>query len=306
VSVTYAWDYENRLVSLTDGHTMSFSYDGDGLRQSRTVDGTATQFVYDGVRLLKELDGNGATQTTYSLASIGDEWESLISDRTTSASRWYAFDALGTTRALTAAAGSVADTFTDDAWGNTLQASDPEATPHQYVGKLGYYTDAASGLQLLTQRYYDPVVGTFVSEDPVRDGGNWYAYVSARPTDFLDPEGLGGHTKGKRPSTHDKHTGRRAGDPEKGDARRAEPTHRPTQEERNRARNQERRESYREMAEQAAREAAEALARARDTMRAQMEAMDAYMRRNAPPPVAAVWCACGVFMVGCGCVVLAL
>jgi len=85
--VTYAWDYENRLVSLTDGHTMSFSYDGDGLRQSRTVDGTATQFVYDGVRLLKELDGNGATQTTYSLASIGDEWESLISDRTTSASR---------------------------------------------------------------------------------------------------------------------------------------------------------------------------------------------------------------------------
>jgi len=60
------------------------------------------------------------------------------------------------------------------------------------------------------------------------------------------------------------------------------------------------------MAEQAAREAAEALARVRDTLRAQMEAMDAYMRRNAPPPVAAVWCACGVFMVGCGCVVLAL
>jgi len=306
VTTTYAYNHDNRMTALHDGATLTFSYNGDGLRQSRTVDGTTTQYAYDGVRLLKEFDAAGATETSYTLAPLGDEWYPLLSDRKAGASRFYAFDALGTTRALTADSQLPTAVWTDDAYGNLLSATDPAATPHQYLGKLGYHTDAASGLQLLTQRYYDPVVGTFVSEDPVRDGGNWYAYVSARPTDFLDPEGLGGHTKGKRPSTHDKHTGRRAGDPEKGDARRAEPTHRPTQEERNRARNQERRESYREMAEQAAREAAEALARVRDTMRAQMEAMDAYMRRNAPPPVAAVWCACGVFMVGCGCVVLAL
>ena len=154
------------------------------------MDGTTTQYAYDGVRLLKELDANGATQMTYTLAPLGDEWYPLVSDRASGASRFYAFDALGTTRALTADSQLPTAVWTDDAYGNVLSATDPAATPHQYLGKLGYHTDAASGLQLLTQRYYDPVVGTFVSEDPVRDGGNWYAYVSGAPTRAVDPVGL--------------------------------------------------------------------------------------------------------------------
>jgi len=160
------------------------------LRQSRTVNGATTQYAYDGVRLLKELDAAGATQTSYTLAPLGDEWYPLVSDRKAGASRFYAFDALGTTRALTNQSQLTTHQFTDDAYGNLLSAPDPTATPHQNIGKLGYYADAASGLQLLTQRYYDPAVGRFVTEDPVREGGNWYAYVGARPVTEVDPTGL--------------------------------------------------------------------------------------------------------------------
>jgi len=190
VTVTHGWNYENKLVSLTDGHTMSFSYNGDGLRQTRTVDGTTTQYVYDGVRLLKELDANGATQTTYTLAPMGDdEWYPLLSDRASGASRFYAFDALGTTRALSDQQSAVSAVFTDDAWGNVLSASDPDATPHQYIGKLGYYADVASGLNLLTQRHYDSGVGGFASQDPVAHGLNWWQYASSAPSTATDPAG---------------------------------------------------------------------------------------------------------------------
>jgi len=189
VTTTYAYNHDNRLTELHDGATLTFTYNGDGLRQSRTVDGTTTQYAYDGVRLLQELDANGATQTTYTLAPLGDEWYPLLSDRKAGASRFYAFDALGTTRALTNQSQLTTHQFTDDAYGNVLSATDPAATPHQYIGKLGYYADAGSGLQLLTQRYYDPAVGRFVTEDPLRDDQNWCIYDSGNPVQQVDPSG---------------------------------------------------------------------------------------------------------------------
>jgi len=189
VTVTMGWNYDNKMVSLTDGSTLSFTYNGDGLRQSKTVDGTTTRFVYSGVRLVQETNSAGTTQATYTLAPMGGDWEPLVSHRKSGASRFYAFDALGTTRALTDGSEDVAAVFTDDAWGNVLSASDSSATAHQYVGRYGYYLDGASGLQLLTQRYYDAAVGRFVSEDPVRDGQEWYAYAGCRPLAQVDPHG---------------------------------------------------------------------------------------------------------------------
>ncbi|PIY43432.1 MAG: hypothetical protein COZ06_22910, partial [Armatimonadetes bacterium CG_4_10_14_3_um_filter_66_18] len=76
--------------------TLSFTYNGGGLRQSKTADGTTTRFLYDGVRLLAETDANGTITRSYTLAPIGGEWYPLVSDRSGAASRWYAFDALGT------------------------------------------------------------------------------------------------------------------------------------------------------------------------------------------------------------------
>lgn len=56
----------------------------------------------------------------------------------------------------------------------------------QYCGE---YTDLCSGLIYLRNRYYDPSIGRFISEDPVKDGLNWYVYCGNDPVNNIDPLG---------------------------------------------------------------------------------------------------------------------
>jgi RHS repeat-associated protein len=60
------------------------------------------------------------------------------------------------------------------------------------VGYTGHADDAESGLTYAQARYYDPVVGRFLSPDPVRlaDDFNLYAYVGNNPINATDPTGL--------------------------------------------------------------------------------------------------------------------
>ncbi|MEP0766097.1 MAG: hypothetical protein HRF45_06085, partial [Fimbriimonadia bacterium] len=47
-SDTFGWDYEDRMVEATvNSVTSTFAYRGDGLRDSRTVGMTTTQFTWD-------------------------------------------------------------------------------------------------------------------------------------------------------------------------------------------------------------------------------------------------------------------
>ncbi len=73
-----------------------------------------------------------------------------------------------------------------DAFGNQTTTSN-NANPFRYCGE---YYDAETGLIYLRARYYDSAVGAFVSEDPIKDGLNWYAYCGADPVMFVDYSGL--------------------------------------------------------------------------------------------------------------------
>jgi len=106
---------------------------------------------------------------------------------------YYHFDALGSTRLLTDAMGTVTDTYAYDAWGNLMAHNGTTAQPYQFVGQLGYYThwqDANLTLLQLGVRFYDPEIGRFGQRDPIQDGMNWYAYVRNSPVSWVDPAGL--------------------------------------------------------------------------------------------------------------------
>jgi hypothetical protein len=45
-------------------------------------------------------------------------------------------------------------------------------------------------LQLKGERWYSPDLGRFVSEDPIQDGSNWYAFAGNNPVTYADPTGL--------------------------------------------------------------------------------------------------------------------
>jgi RHS repeat-associated protein len=62
-------------------------------------------------------------------------------------------------------------------------------------GYTGHVHDSDSGLVYMQQRYYDPVVGRFLSvdPDPVRTDTAWnfnrYAYANNSPYNYVDPDG---------------------------------------------------------------------------------------------------------------------
>ncbi|HBD92703.1 MAG: hypothetical protein A2015_14600 [Spirochaetes bacterium GWF1_31_7] len=51
-------------------------------------------------------------------------------------------------------------------------------------------TDLSTGLVYAQQRWLMPEIGAFISEDPARDGVNWYSYCGGNPVGMVDPSGL--------------------------------------------------------------------------------------------------------------------
>ena len=75
-----------------------------------------------------------------------------------------------------------------DAFGNYSEETDsPKKNPFRYSGE---YTDDETGFIYLRNRYYDPAIGRFITEDPAKDGLNWYAYCGNNPIHYVDPWGL--------------------------------------------------------------------------------------------------------------------
>jgi len=116
----------------------------------------------------------------------------LVSELRNGTNKFYHADALGTTRAMTGSTGSVTDTKSTDAFGNTFTpgSSGTTPTPFGFAGQHGYQSDPDSGLMRLGHRYYDSSVGRFLSRDPIQDGYNWYTYCDNDPVNGVDPEGL--------------------------------------------------------------------------------------------------------------------
>ena len=79
------------------------------------------------------------------------------------------------------------NTYEYDPWGSITTQTETIDNSIKYAGE---YFDDETGLIYLRNRYYDPSVGRFISEDPIRDGANWYVYANNNPVNYVDPTGL--------------------------------------------------------------------------------------------------------------------
>ena len=113
------------------------TYDGDGLRASKSKDGFQTFYLYDWDTPVVEEGADGSLLA-------GNGWGPMAGGR-------------GSTRRAAAF-----DTLTYNGYGQLrgdLDSVSGQAEVYQdpvgFGGQFGYYTDAETGLALLTHRYYD-------------------------------------------------------------------------------------------------------------------------------------------------------
>jgi RHS repeat-associated protein len=182
-STTYTYDQANRLTAF--GSVAAYSYDGDGLRMSKTVGATAEPFAWDRSGALPLLLTDGGTSYVYGSHDL--PLEQISSSGTV---LFFLQDQLGSTRLLSDVTGTVQASYTYDAYGNIIGLMGTIANPFLYAGQ---FTDAESGLQYLRSRYYDSSVAAFLTRDPVillDDSAPPYAYADGSPVNEFDPLGL--------------------------------------------------------------------------------------------------------------------
>lgn len=94
----------------------------------------------------------------------------------------YSYDPHGSVTAINGV-----EVYSYDAFGNQIADNPAYANPFRYCGE---YFDQETGLIYLRARYYDSSIGRFISEDPIKDGVNWYVYCGSDPVNAIDPSGL--------------------------------------------------------------------------------------------------------------------
>ncbi|MBM3500394.1 MAG: RHS repeat-associated core domain-containing protein, partial [Armatimonadetes bacterium] len=160
------------------------------LKRRKRAEGAGwTTYLWDREQVLMELNKTGTTTVRYTQAPRG--YGDVISQRRSSASTYWHFDAIGSMRFLTAADQSKAINYVYDAFGITRSVSGTTTNRFRYIGRLGYYLEPALGCYYLRRRYYVHWLGRFLSKDPLRQGGeNAYGYVNNAPTTATDASGL--------------------------------------------------------------------------------------------------------------------
>jgi len=147
-----------------------------------TGGGASITSLYDGYDPVQE---QGSATANLQIGLGTDERFTRTKSGVTST---YLTDLLGSTVALADSSGAVATTYSYDPYGVTTTGGAANDNQYQFTGRQ----NDGFGLYYYRARYYNPVWGRFVSEDPIGLGAgiNFYAYVWGDPISRGDPMGL--------------------------------------------------------------------------------------------------------------------
>ena len=174
----YTYDGLNELKSYRGKNEQNTTYEymPNHYRISKTVDGTKTYQLWDNDRVVSEFDSELNMKINYRIGTNGQ----VLSD---SKENLYSYDGHGNL----VNGKDNSSTTVYDAYVNKTEDIGIGDAPFGYCGE---YTDSESGFVYLRNRYYDPSTGSFITEDPVKDGNNWYGYCAGNPVMYIDKLGL--------------------------------------------------------------------------------------------------------------------
>ena len=186
------------------GTAVSYTYDMNGIRRSKTVNGVLHTYFVDGTRIYSEKAGSQVYTYLYDASGI-------TGIRTGGDCYYFLKTQQGDVKYIVSSSGVPQCEYVYDAWGNhrILSAAGEDITDNaQYANSIshinpfryrGYYYDTETGFYYLNSRYYDPQTRRFVNADnpsiPVLEqatdigGLNLYSYCFNNPVNMADPNG---------------------------------------------------------------------------------------------------------------------
>lgn len=209
--MSFTWAKGRQLQSITkDGLNASYTYDENGLRISKTVNGVTTKIhrangqmlglnVSDGKDMTFILDGDGNV--------YGVHYDHYASNQPKSETYYFAYNAQGDVIGIYEFGGRLIATYDYDEWGNcTVNVLAEDGNSHavdspDHIAQVnpfryrGYFYDAETGFYYLNSRYYDPGTGRFVNADELISTGqgllqhNTYAYCNNNSVNYIDSDG---------------------------------------------------------------------------------------------------------------------
>jgi RHS repeat-associated protein len=154
---------------------------------SKTIAGANTQFLYDYLNPVQELQG-GATSANLLTGLRTDEY--FARNDSSSNLSTLLTDLLGSTIGLVGSAQNIGTSYSNDPFGGTTITGASDENSFQFTGR----ENDGTGLYFFRGRYYNPTLQRFIAQDPIGFWGgdpDLYAYVGEDPIDFTDPLGDG-------------------------------------------------------------------------------------------------------------------
>jgi RHS repeat-associated protein len=214
---TYEYDDENQLTSITLGTQSRTIFRYDGKRRRRVtreetmgssgnwVLASETRYVYDGMRVIQERNGNGIPTVAYTrgpdlsgtlegAGGIGgllarSEWDG----GSWSQHAFYHSDGVGNVTALAVPSGggiALAGSYRYDPFGRLIGTPTGLAARNtQRFSSKEWHNP--SGFYYFGYRFYDPATQRWLNRDPIGEEGgiNLYGYVRNDPIRYVDRDG---------------------------------------------------------------------------------------------------------------------
>ena len=201
MSYTFTWEGRRLVGATKSSKTMSFTYNDEGIRTSKTVNGVTHIYYLNGSQIVAEewedklivylYDASGSPigmmyrTTSYAI----NQWDVY----------WFEKNLQGDIVAVYNSSGAKVASYTySNAWGkcttsyfNGGASTAVKYNPFRY---RGYYYDTETGFYYLQSRYYDPNTCRFINADGQLNtdhllGTNLFAYCYNNPVMYIDPLG---------------------------------------------------------------------------------------------------------------------
>ena len=183
--MSFEWENGRILKKInTSDKSVQMSYDSNGMRTQKSVDGVKTNYYYDSNKnLIALVKGNDTLLFYY------DSEGSATSFSYNGTMYFYVKNLQGDVVRIIDLSGTEVASYVYDAWGNIKDTKgDPTVRELNPIRYRGYVYDTETGLYYLQSRYYDSFAGRFLNADIYCDTGtstplstNMFAYCENKP-----------------------------------------------------------------------------------------------------------------------------